>query len=170
MDQEPGNTSSDQDEIVFPSKKDGWIAGLLWLIVAVSAAGAAAAFVMSLPILSLMIQEVIWIGMIAFCVSILRSTNYTIRTDSLLVRTGPFRWTILFEDIKEVVPTRKIWSSASLSMDRLYVNHSGSAGGTYISPENKQYFLEALAGKASNLELAGDRLISIDAVDSNSGS
>ena len=102
-----------------------------------------------------------WIGIIAFCLSSLRSTNYTIKVESLEVRSGPFRWTIQFEDIEEVVPSRKAWSSAALSMDRLYVHHKGPAGGTYISPEDKGFFLEKLAERAPSLMLEIDRVVRV---------
>jgi hypothetical protein len=152
-------TDSEQDDLVFPSKRDAWLVGVLWLVILVSAAGAVFTFTLSLSFVSLFIQEVVWIGVIAFCLSILRSTYYTIKTVSLEVRSGPFRWTIQFEDIEEVVPSRKAWSSAALSMDRLYVHQKGKGGGTYISPENKKVFLENLAERAPSLKREGDRLV-----------
>lgn len=161
MSQEAKDVTSQLEDLIFPSKRDTWIVAVLWLIILVSAAGAIAALTMSLSIISLLVQEVMWTGIIVFCFSILRSTYYAIKTDSLLVRTGPFKWTILFDDIEEVVPSRKAWSSASLSMDRLYIDHKSSAGGTYISPEDKQVFLKALAERASGLQVDGERLVRI---------
>jgi len=169
MTQEAKDVPSEKEDLLFPSKRDAWIVALLWLIILVSAGGAIAALTMSLSIVSLLIQEAMWIGIIVFCFSILRSTNYTIKTESLLVRTGPFKWKILFEDIKEVVPSRKAWSSASLSMDRLYIDHKSSTGGTYISPEDKQVFLETLAGRASTLQLDGERLVRLTTENSKEG-
>jgi hypothetical protein len=169
MSQETKDVSSEQEDLIFPSKRDAWIVAVLWLIILVSAAGAIAALTMSLSIVSLLVQEVMWIGIIVFCFSILRSTYYVIKTESLLVRTGPFKWTILFEDIEEVVPSRKAWSSASLSMDRLYIDHKSSTGGTYISPEDKQVFLAALAERTSALQLDGERLVRITTDDPERG-
>jgi len=169
MTQEAKDVPSEQEDLLFPSKRDAWIVAVLWLIILVSAGGALAALTMSLSIVSLLIQEVMWIGIIVFCFSILRSTYYAIKTESLLVRTGPFKWTILFEDIEEVVPSRKAWSSASLSMDRLYIDHKSSTGGTYISPEDKQVFLETLAGRASTLRLDGERLVRLTTENSKEG-
>jgi hypothetical protein len=154
--------NTEVDDLIFPSKRDTWIVGVLWLIILISAGAAIAVLTMSPSLISLLIQEVMWIGIIAFCLSILRSTNYTIKYESLIVRSGPFRWTVQFEDIREVVPSRKAWSSAALSMDRLYINHKGAGGGTYISPDNKQLFLETLAERAPFLTLVGDRLIRTD--------
>ena len=161
MNDESRNSVVSQDELVYPSKRDTWIVGALWLVIIASVAGAIAAFSLSLSVISLLIQEAVWLGIIAFCVSILRSTNYTIKADSLLIRSGPFRWTVPFDDIEEVIPSRKAWSSAALSMDRLYVKHKGSAGGSYISPENKQEFLEKLAARAPALRLEENRLVRI---------
>jgi len=164
MSQESTDVNPELDDLVFPSKRDVWIVGVLWLIVLVASGAAIAAFTMSLSLVSLIVQEAMWLGFMAFCLSILRSTNYTIKAESLVVRSGPFRWTIQFEDIREVVPSRKAWSSAALSMDRLYINHKSSAGGTYISPEKKQLFLENLAVRASSLSLEGDRLIRAESI------
>jgi hypothetical protein len=161
MNEAPIDVNSEQRHLIFPSKRDGWLVGTLWLVILVSAAGAVYTFTLSLSIVSLFVQEVMWIGIMAFCLSILRSTYYTIKADSLEVRSGPFKWTIQFEDIEEVIPSRKAWSSAALSMDRLYVHHKGPAGGTYISPENKSAFLEKLAERAPSLRVEGDRVVQV---------
>lgn len=154
--------NSERDDLLFPSKRDAWLVGVLWLVTLGSFVGAVYTFTLSLSIVSLLIQEVMWIGIAVFTLSILRSTNYTIKTDALVVRSGPFRWTIHFEDIDKVVPTRKAWASAALSMDRLFVDHKGPAGGTYISPEKKQHFLEKLAERAPSLNLEGDRVVRVN--------
>jgi hypothetical protein len=41
------------------------------------------------------------------------------------------------------------------------VDHKGPAGGTYISPENKRYFLEKLAERAPSLRLESDRVVKV---------
>lgn len=161
---EPAESSSGQDDLKFPSKRDAWLVGVLWLVILASAAGAVYAFTLSLSLVPLCLQEIMWIGVIAFSLSILRSTYYTIKIDCLEVRSGPFKWTIQFVDIEEIVPSRKAWSSAALSMDRLYINHKGPAGGTYISPEDKAFFLETIAARAQTLVLKGDRVVKVDSV------
>ncbi|HET6444231.1 MAG TPA: PH domain-containing protein [candidate division Zixibacteria bacterium] len=163
MHKESIDVNNDREDVVFPSKREAWLVGVLWLVILISVAGAIFALTLSLSIVSLFVQEVMWLGMGAFTLSILRSTNYTIKADSLIVRSGPFKWTIQFDDIDEVVPSRKAWASAALSTDRLFVDHKGPAGGTYISPENKQLFLETLAYRASSLRLEEDSVVRVNA-------
>jgi hypothetical protein len=162
MSKETMDVYNDRDDVFFSSKRDAWLVGILWLVILISVAGAIFVLTLSLSIVSLFVQEVMWFGMGAFTLSILRSTNYTIKTDSLIVRSGPFKWTIQFNDIDEVVPSRKAWASAALSMDRLFVDHKGPAGGTYISPDDKQHFLETLADRASSLRLEEDRVVRVN--------
>ncbi len=164
MDDGTNRIDSGSEDLIFPSKRDAWLVAILWLVILVSIAGAIYATTLSLSIVSLLVQEVMWIGIAIFCLSILRSTYYTLKSESLVVRTGPFRWTILYEDIEEVVPSRKAWSSAALSMDRLYIRHKSSSGGTYISPERKGEFLKALADRTPTLKLEGDRVVLVEPV------
>lgn len=162
MDNDPVIMDGEQESLRFPSKRDAWIVALLVLVIIIAFAGAIYVFTMSLSIVPLLVQEVVWIGVALFCLSILRSTYYTLTMDSIVVRTGPFRWTIDFDDILEVIPSRKVWSSAALSMDRLFINHQGFGGGTYISPENKGLFLEKLAERAPQLRLEGSKVIRVN--------
>ncbi len=162
MDDRTNKIDSGTEDLIFPSKRDAWLVAILWLVILVSIAGAIYAATLSLSIVSFLVQEVLWIGIAIFCLSILRSTAYTLKSDNLVVRTGPFRWTIQYEDIEEVVPSRKAWSSAALSMDRLYIRHKGSTGGTYISPERKGEFLEALAERSPSLKLEGEKVVLVE--------
>jgi hypothetical protein len=112
MTKESMDANSEQDDLIFPSKRDAWLVGTLWLVILVSAAGAVYTFTLSLSIVSLFVQEVMWVGIIAFCLSILRSTYYTIKADSLEVRSGPFKWTtkVLLVELTSHLRTKDTFS------------------------------------------------------------
>jgi hypothetical protein len=79
----------------------------------------------------------------------------------LYIRSVWFRWRTPYGEIEEVRPTRKIWSSAALSMDRLYVRHRRAHLSSFISPEDKEGFMRDLASRSPDLVFEGDRLIKI---------
>jgi len=83
--------------------------------------------------------------------------RYTITEAELKVRSGLFmRWTIPFETIHEVYPTRNPLSSPAWSLDRLRIVRSGGQV-LMISPENQEQFLQEL-GLRARLTRIGDRL------------
>jgi hypothetical protein len=113
-------------------------------------------------IASIIAQETLFLILVAFCLSILRNTYYVLERDQLLIRSGWFRWRTHYADIEDVTPTRKAWSSAALSMDRLYVRHRTARSSSYISPEDKEGFLRDLASRTPDLVFQVDRVIRLD--------
>lgn len=147
---------------VYPSRRDRWIVGLLWLIIAFCVASMVYIFYTVTSIAIIIAQESLFLILVAFCLSILRNTYYVLENDHLLIRSGWFRWRTPFVDIVEVTPSRKIWSSAALSMDRLYVRHRKLTSSSYISPEDKEGFLQDLASRSNELVFRGDRVVRND--------
>lgn len=150
---------------VYPSKRDWWIVGILWLVIVFCVASMLYIFYAVTSIPTIIAQQALFLIMVAFCLSILRNTYYVLEDDHLLIRSGWFRWRTLFAEIEEVAPTRKAWSSAALSMDRLHVRHRISRSSSYISPEDKEGFLRDLASRSPHLVLEGDRVVRIDKVE-----
>jgi len=144
---------------IYPSKRDLWIVAILWAIILFSLASIVYIFYTVTSIASIIAQESFFLIIVAFCLSILRNTYYVLEGDHLLVRSGWFRWRIKLADIEEVAPTRKLWSSAALSVDRLYVRHGSSRAGTYISPEDKDGFMRDLAARSPDLVLAEEKVV-----------
>jgi len=159
----PEQEQSFSDKIYY-SKRDPWIKLILWAIITFATASAVVTTFSHTSILRLLSLEVLFLGLVAICLSILRSTYYTLTNDSLQVRSGPFRWTIRLDTIEEVVPARNFYSSAALSLDRLHIRHRGSRYSTYISPENKDAFLQELAVRSPDLAFSIDRVIQSGAV------
>ena len=74
---------------------------------------------------------------------LLASTTYTIGSESLLVRSGPFKWKVPLGEISSVEPTRNPLSSPALSLDRLHIKY-GRGQEVMISPKDKATFIEEL--------------------------
>ena len=74
---------------------------------------------------------------------IFATTRYDLSRESLIVRSGPFRWNIPLVDIKSVTPTRNPLSSPAFSLDRLRIEY-GQKRAVMISPSDKDAFLRDL--------------------------
>lgn len=127
----------------FNSKVDTWIGLLLGFVVIVDVA-----FVIMLAqgtdspgaktgAILTMIAALLLLLWLAF------STYYTVDKQTLRVVSGPFRWKIPLADIQAVTPSRALWSSPALSLDRLRVEY-GKNRRVLVSPADKAGFLRAL--------------------------
>lgn len=131
-------------DIVYPSKTDRW----LRVAFAVSTVGALAACVPLVCLGShvqwLVVAPTLLLG-IGLPWWIVTSTAYTVTTDTLVVRSGPFRWYVPFEQIRAIAPTRSPLSSPALSLDRLRIDYGSTS--LMISPEDRERFLADLRAR-----------------------
>ena len=115
---------------------------------------------------SILLPLALALGVTIFTLSLLTNTYYTISNESIFIRMGPFRWTIPLEEIDLIEPSRKAWSSAALSLDRLYIEYSrkdeGSKSEIYISPVDKDRFMRDAADRDPNLIYDGERVVKDD--------
>lgn len=81
-------------------------------------------------------------------------TNYTLTTDELLIRSGPFRWRIALGDVREVSPSHSWISSPALSLDRLRIRY-GTDRSILVSPREKQRFIDALRQRCPSVLVTG---------------
>ena len=158
---------NDVPETTYYSRRDTWVVAVLWASIIFCAAAAIYITFLQMSILLLLSQELLFLGVVALCFSILRSTYYTMKADELFVRSGPFKWSIPYLEIEKVVPVRNLRSSAALSRDRLHITHTSSKEGSYISPEKEKAFMLDLAGRCPDLQLDGLRLIRVDGHEAN---
>jgi hypothetical protein len=86
---------------------------------------------------------------------VLYAVDYTLEGDALRIRASFFRWRVPLAAIDSVEPTRNPLSSPACSLDRLLIRYG--ARRIMISPEDKTVFLRALAARAPQLELGGER-------------
>ncbi len=74
---------------------------------------------------------------------IVAATDYTIRGQSLLIRSGPFHWEVDIQTIASVRPSVDPTSSPALSLDRLNIVYDGGSE-ILVSPEERDGFIAAL--------------------------
>ena len=78
-----------------------------------------------------------------FSLRVWNSTNYKIENDELFIRCWIFRKRVKIANIKKVVKTKNIYSSYTLSTDKLEITES-EKGQFYIAPNNFESFTEEL--------------------------
>jgi len=82
------------------------------------------------------------------------STYTVFQDDFLLCKSGPFTEKIRYADIKSLKLCRNFMSSMALARDRIEIrqhNKSYVSGTTYISPPQREQFLEELKKRCPNL-------------------
>lgn len=143
---------------VYRSKCDRWLWIVLWAALLGMVGGAVAALLTPGAALGRIATAVLLLATAGFVVWIMTGTHYTLTQDRLVVRSGPFRWTVPFDAITRVVPTHNPLSSPALSLDRLRISYRGSFAGVMISPEPRAAFLQDLADRSPGLQRDGNRL------------
>jgi hypothetical protein len=127
----------------FKSKVDVWIA---LLIVGVVLMDIAFIYIFALSAGGLAERSAVFLTLVGVLVLVswltLR-TYYAVVDETLKVVCGPFRWKIPVADIHSVTPTRSLWSSPALSLDRLRIEY-GDGHWIMVSPADKHGFLGAI--------------------------
>lgn len=135
-------TDADTGASIHASKVDAWLVLVTALTVATSAI---AAWVMiregGVPAV-VMVPVTLLLGA-GLPLWVLRGTRYELTPGRLLIRCGPFRWTVPLKEIRAVEPTRNPLSSPALSLDRLRIDY-GRGSSVMISPRDKARFLAEL--------------------------
>ena len=143
----------------FPSKRDRWLAIVLWgatvalVYASIDVATSATPGIFKLMFLLICIPSALLMPWILY------GTFYTLTEEALLIRCGPFRNRVPVSAIQEVTPSRSPVSGPACSLDRLHIKYRGSRLGILVSPSDKQSFLQDLAGLDSQLSLQGDRIV-----------
>jgi hypothetical protein len=132
----------------FASKVDWWLAALLIVPLVLVGLFVVPAVLSTHPALLLTIVVpqalVLWI---------LARTFYLVTEDALVVRSGPFRWTIPLTSIRSLSATRNPLSSPALSLDRIAIEYTG--GRLMVSPRNKAAFVRAVRALAPAVSVSG---------------
>jgi uncharacterized membrane protein YdbT with pleckstrin-like domain len=125
----------------------GWVFWITVAVIGVSVllipeGGRIPGLVVSIPVLGLLL----WI----YC-----RTYYELREEYLYCRSGPFFEKIPYDRIKSVKLCENLFSSMALSSKRIEIcqhDRGFITGTTYISPVNREEFLEELKRRCTNLE------------------
>ena len=145
------------ENIVFSSKIDWWLGLILLSLPVVAGSGLVTALLSGE-------QEAILsaLGGCAFIAALLFGIvwplRYTLTEEAIEIRFGLIRSRIPYSALQGVTPTRSPLSNPALSLDRLRLER-GMTLDTCISPADKEGFLRAVAARAPQLSLEGDRLI-----------
>lgn len=138
--------------LIYPSKRDTWLTLLLWAAVLTMLVGATTLWEAPLPLAHRLGFALLLLASSVFVLWILYGTYYTLTACDLIIRSGPFRWTVPLHSITRVFPTTNPLSSPACSLDRLHIGCQGSRRGVMISPLNKPQFLKDLQAQVPSLQ------------------
>jgi hypothetical protein len=136
--------------MVYPAKRDWWIAGLLVLISLIQFSGACLLvgvyFWKQVP--HLWVAGLILGNVGGLLLWILLGTRYEIEERELSLRLGPMRWRLAIDSIVEIYSTHRLrhdfgWGLA-LSLDRLRIKCRDRWLPFWISPAEKADFIAEL--------------------------
>ena len=130
---------------VYSSKVDTWLAAVLVVAALAVILVSWRAVTAPLPGKWLMVVPMLLLG-VGLPVWLVASTTYTVGPDTLLVRSGPFKWQVPLKDITAVIPTHNPLSSPALSLDRLRIDY-GRNRSIMISPRDKEGFIRQLRAR-----------------------
>lgn len=134
----------------YPSKVDMWIFVLLAMAIGAMVIGMGVALAQE-GLLRFIQGAFVVFGAIGFLVWIMLGTNYTLESDHLVARSGPFSWKIFLADITSIEQATgymRLKSGPSMSMDRLTITYRGGKK-LNISPADKQGFLKEIAARGA---------------------
>lgn len=132
------------------SEIDLWVRVVLWAAMLLIAAA-----LFLLPTEERLIGYAIGIPMLIVILWICFGTYFEFKEDYLYCRCGPFYEKIRYEKIKSVKLSENMLSSMALSRRRIEILQHGKgyiAGTTYISPRNRERFMEELIARCKYLE------------------
>ncbi len=144
---------------MYKSKIDWWLGLILFIIVpGIVIVVPGYAYLTGDPVAGYIgLGSVVFYGGLMF--GLVLPVHYELTGDTLIVRHGLVRQKIPFDNIQGVTPSRNPISSPALSLDRLHIDR-GTSLPLLISPEDKDGFLNDLAGRCAHLKREGDRLVS----------
>lgn len=119
-----------------------------WLVVVLALSMGATAYVLAtVPVprsaVSWGLVGIGWLVGVGLPLWVLLGTRYTLASQVLSIRSGPFRWRIPVAEITHVAPTRSLLSSPALSLHRLRIQY-GRRSAIMVSPRDPAQFLQAL--------------------------
>ena len=129
---------------VYKSKIDIWLAAALAGGVAVLFYIAGMTLMSGGPMVQL--QGLIVVAALVLTLWVLLGTRYIMESDRLLIRSGPFKWTIALAEVRAIKPTNNPVASPALSLKRLRIDY-GEGQVVLISPRDQAGFLHELESR-----------------------
>jgi hypothetical protein len=154
--------------MVHPGKKDWWIAAILSAVIAVELVAGATLVGVALVggIWPLLLPATLLLLVGGMLLWVLLGNNYEITETSLVIRTGPFRWTVPLDAIEEVVPQTTWYGgpmiewNLGLAVLGVRVRYRKKNGGLTwpirIAPQDRVAFLLELTERLPGLVVKDD--------------
>jgi hypothetical protein len=139
---------------VFPSKIDGFMYVLVGATVIALVGGVCVVWSAPAPLAHRVGVTAMNLAIAAFMAWTTWGTRYTVAPPSLVIRSGPFRWTVPLAEIRTVTPSRSMLSAPACSLDRLEITFGSRR--TLVSPADRAGFLAALAAACPGLVVHGE--------------
>jgi hypothetical protein len=153
--------------VVYPGGRDWWLVGLLSVVTAALLVGGAA--MVGVAVVSgqspALVPGIMLLLVGSLLLWVILGTHYEITDANLLLRCGPFRWTVPLDAIEDVVPAGWLGGPAvemnlSLSVRGLRVRYRKKGGRLSwpirIAPRDRAAFLLELAERLPGLEVKDD--------------
>ncbi|MDC3414746.1 PH domain-containing protein [Terrihalobacillus insolitus] len=131
------------------SKKDTWLSLIWWPSIALLIFGAGVGTLFSAEEINLFLGTfIVFVSVILPLLLIWWwfSVYYVLQEDEIIVRNGPIVKKIPYETITGFRKTENLYTSASLSKDRIEIKYDNH-GIVYISPINRDEFISELQEK-----------------------
>ena len=140
--------------MIFVSRYDTWLRIVLWMT-NLMLLGCLAVVLVKRDLTSIFVGILV-IVVLGGVIWMQFATYYRVDDDTLFARCGPFHWTIPIASISSVTPTDDPTSGPALSMRRLRVEFlkNGAKDEIFISPEDREGFIEAVRERKSSLASA----------------
>jgi hypothetical protein len=144
----------------FASKRDAWLAAIIWLACLVALLAPLTVSTDRASILALPLTVVLGAAAAMFLLWVLYGTYYLLTPAGLLIRCGPFRFSVPLREIETVTPSHEPWSSPACSLDRIKIRWRDGRRSILISPAERHEFYRALLRRCPHLVQEGDGLVS----------
>lgn len=128
----------------FKSKKDIWLALLIWgvtILMGWLMIVDKSVLIYIIGILTIALLLWLWFG-----------TSYKIEKELLKIKSGPFKCTVKIEDIKKLNATRSLLTGPALSMDRVEILYK-KYDIVIVSPKDRIEFIQTLLTKNKCIEV-----------------
>lgn len=127
----------------FSSEVDTWIALVLFFSVGFSLYMAIMVLLESISLVGILVVAALVLIGAALPLWLFISTKYIVNENELTVQSGPFKWKINIQEIKEVKKTRNPLSSPALSLNRLLITYENNKQ-IMVSPKERALFIESI--------------------------
>lgn len=137
----------------FYSKKDRWLAVLLWLTILSLMTVLVKSYTTSeFNTIVFVILSVALLATSLFLLWVWFSTYYVLKDNDLLIQSGPIKKVIKYTSIKSLQKTANPLSGPALSLQRIEIIYD-LYNITLISPKNRDQFIAILEDKCPHIEI-----------------